>query len=33
MSNINMYVFINLKISLYIKFILEEIISYPNDVY
>lgn len=33
MSNINMYVFINLKISLYIKFILEEIISYLNDVY
>ena len=33
MSNKNMYVFINLKISLYIKFILEEIISYLNDVY
>lgn len=33
MCNINMYVFINLKISLYIQFILKEIIFYLHDVY
>lgn len=32
MCNINMYVFINLIISLYIQFILKEIIFYLNDV-